>query len=329
MAKREEKEDDASVAAAQWLLALEEAPDDADLRAHFDRWLTASPAHGVAWTATVEVDDMIGSPAYAMYRTARDTAASSPRSVATIPRGVFRRRPALLAAATLALAACLALIALPGALLRWQADHVTTVAESRAVMLQDGSTVWLAPDSAIAVAAGGDRSIRLLRGGALFDVMPDPSRPFRVVAGGAEATVLGTVFDVRLLSEGTVIAVEEGAVRVSLRDTGQTLSPRLEAGHWMRVDRDGRRTGGTMALAEVAAWRKGQVVARDRTIGDVVEEVRRSFDGMIVVTDALARQRVTGVYNLDDPAAALRAMAGVHGGRVREISPWLLIMSGG
>lgn len=323
----EKDQQDASVAAAHWLLALEEEPDDADLRRRFDTWLAESPENAAAWAGVSDIYDAIGAPAYVEHRAARESRPGAAASVIRLDGARARRRRFLLPAAALTLAACLALLALPGFLLQWQADHVTSVAESQSVVLDDGSVVRLAPGSALEVLRGGSRGVRLLRGEALFEVVPDSARPFRVEAGGVETTVLGTVFDVRLLENGTLVSVREGEVRVD-RAAAPHISERLKAGDWTRVQRAGAVARGAVPPTEVAAWQRGQIVARDRAIEDIVEEVGRSYRGVVLVTDGvLARQRVTGVYNLDDPVAALRAAAGVHGGVVRQVSPWLIVVS--
>lgn len=320
-------EQDASVAAAHWLLALEDTPDDVDLRRRFETWLAESPENAAAWAGVSDVYDAIGAPAYVAHRAARESRPGAAASVSRIDGARARRRRFLLPAAALALAACLSLVTLPGLLLRWQADHATSVAESLSVVLEDGSSVRLAPGSAIEVLGRGSRGVRLLQGEALFDVVPDSAHPFRVEAGGVQTTVLGTVFDVRLLEEGALVAVRQGEVRVE-RAAVPAVSERLKAGDWARVERGGAAIRGAVPPAEVAAWQRGQIVARDRAIGDIVDEVGRSFQGVVLVTDrTLARQRVTGVYNLDDPVAALRAAAGVHGGVVRQVSPWLIVVS--
>ncbi len=314
-----EEDDKAGVEAACWLLALEDEPDNVDLRARFEAWLAASPANRSAWSDTGEVHGLIGSPAYAAHRARRE--------LQPPPRRPAGRRFAL-ALAGLAAAACIALFALPGLVLRLEADHLTATAETRSLTLDDGSSVALAPDSAIEVVPGSGRTVRLLRGEALFQVTRDPDRPFRVLANGVETTVLGTEFDVRLHDGGDVVAVREGLVRVD-RPTTQ-VSERLGVGDWVSVATSGIVARGAVPPKEIAAWLSGRIVARDRSIADIVDEVRRSFGGVIVVaSDSFGQQRVTGVYNLSDPVAALRAAAAVHGGRVRQLSPWLLIVGAG
>ena len=78
----------------------------------------------------------------------------------------------------------------------------------------------------------------------------------------------------------------------------------------------------------VAAWRDGQLVAQNVPLRAAVDELRRYYGGSILLTDsALGDRRITGAYNLADPEDALRAIAQAHGGKVRRITPWLLIVS--
>lgn len=329
MSTRDREEDEATHQAAYWLLALEEEPADAALRARFEAWLAESPMNRVAWASTSEVYDFIGTPGYVAHRAAREARRGEPARPASLsPRRPFRRRVALAVAAT-AMAACLAFLALPGLLLRLEADHMTATAETRSLALEDGSIIALAPGSAIEVVPGPDRIVRLLRGEALFEVKHDPGRPFRVLANAVETTVFGTQFDVRLQDGGAVVAVREGTVRVD-RAGASPVSERLQAGDWVSVAAAARVERGAVPPDEVAAWRVGRIIARDRSIADVVNEIRRSYSGIIVLSgEAFGRNRITGVYNLADPVTALRAAVGVYGGTVRQVSPWLLIVSGG
>ncbi len=327
MSERGQDNDKAGIEAAQWLLALEEEPDDTALRDRFEAWLAGSPANRAAWASTAEVDDMIGSAEYAGHRSRRES--QKVEATHLFSRLRTTRRRAGLTLATAAIAACIAWFVLPGIVLRLQADHLTATAETRSLSLEDGSTVALAPESAIEVMQGPGRTVRLLKGEALFQVTRNPDRPFRVLANGVETTVLGTEFDVRLLDNGAFVMVREGMVRVD-RSGGAAVSERLQAGDWLSVAAAARVERGAVPPAEVAAWQGARIIARDRSIADVAQEIGRSFPGVIVMpSESFGRQRITGVYNLSDPVAALRAAAAVHGGTVRQVSPWLLIVTGG
>jgi transmembrane sensor len=251
----------------------------------------------------------------------------APLRPAILRSGRPSRRRLAWAAAAGALAACLAIFAGPDLVLRLQADQVTATAEVRTLNLEDGSVVRLAPDSAIDIAyAAGRRQVRLLRGEAFFEVRSDAARPFRVAASGVDVTVLGTAFNVRLAELGVEVAVQHGLVQVDEATVPPPVTERLRPGEWVRVARHGPLERGAIPPEEVAPWLHGQIVARDRPMADVVDELRRYYAGLIVVADgALAGRRVTGVYNLSDPAAALRAIVAAHGGSVRQVSPWLLV----
>ncbi|MPY75509.1 MAG: DUF4880 domain-containing protein [Alphaproteobacteria bacterium] len=326
MTRSGEDEDRVTTEAARWLVALEDDPDDAALRVRFDAWLAASPANAAAWANTSDIYDMMGRvpPAHAGHWEAPLPHPLPP------PRTSLRRRFAAGVVAA-ALAACLALVVMPALMLRMQADYRTTTAELRSIRLADGSTVRLGADSAIAVTlAHGERGVRLLKGEAVFEVTADPDRPFRVAAGEVETTVVGTAFEVRMNGEAVSVAVREGQVRVDYASAAPPVSERLSAGDWVQVGWTGHVERGGVPPGDVAAWLQGQIVARDRPMAEVVDELRRYYGGMIVLADgALGRERVTGVYNVADPVAALRAIAGAHGGSVRRISPWLLVVSGG
>jgi transmembrane sensor len=175
----------------------------------------------------------------------------------------------------------------PGMLRALQADYATGTAEIRTVMLEDGSTVTLAPESAITVAYGDERrNIRLLDGDAFFDVAANPQRPFVVAADDVSTTVLGTGFEVLRRENGVDVAVEHGRVRVDYASDAQSLlAATLDAGQSVHVDWAGQMERGDKPVTHVAPWRQKQLVARDQPLGAVIDQLRRYYDGKIVVLD--------------------------------------------
>jgi transmembrane sensor len=315
--------DRASIEAARWLVALEDDPDNGALRTRFAAWLTENPANAAAWVDTTDIYALMAKvgPSRAWHSAAPAAATRAKRSL---------RCRLGLGAIGAAIAACLAFIIVPALVLRLQADHMTATAERRMLRLDDGSTVYLGPESAIAVAfAAGERRVRLLKGEAFFEATPDPDRPFRVSAREIDTIVLGTAFSMRLGIDGAAVEVRHGRVRVEYLAVQPQISETLTAGDWIRLAWHGSMTRGPIAPDEIAAWVDGQIVARDRPLADVVEELRHYYAGMIVLPDqTFGQQRVTGVYNIADPSAALQAIVGAHGGSVRQISPWLMLVSG-
>ena len=319
--------------AAAWLVRLAEAPDDGGLRERFEAWRAGSDLHAEIWARTARAYDLVGKgptqhgehwQAYAAQR----------EPVRKLPAARQRHRPVRitarrLAVAAAALAACLLLAVLPETLLHARADLVTTTAELRSAVLEDGTRVQLAPESAVMLRFDdGERKVRLIKGEAFFDVESDPSSPFRVVAGDTVATVLGTAFEVRREGEATRVAVQHGRVQVEAGGRLPSSSTELRAGEWLRAGTAGDPARGRLAPDEIAAWRAGELIARDRPVGEIVDVLRRYHSGAILMAnEAFAARRVSGIYSLRDPAETLRDLASSQGAELRQVSPWLLIVT--
>ena len=316
---------DTPATASDWLIALGERPANAELRARFEAWLDASPDHRRDWAEIARTAEALGQAEPAHRHEWGEFVRRRRAERASASRRVGRGRWAAFAA--LAAAACLAFVFGGNLMLRSEADYMTATAEQRRVQLADGTVVLLAPESAIDVVYGeGARRVRLLKGRAYFDVAAD-RRPFVVQAREVEARDIGTAFDVGLDALGVDVAVREGIVDVSVARNG--TAARLEGGDWLRVTAAGRVERGRMPADQVASWMQGQLVVKNRPVGEVVDALRPYFDGVVVLRGAtLAGQPLTGVYNLSDPVEALRAVARAQGASLQRISPWLIVISG-
>ena len=313
--------------ATEWLLALNEAPDDVLLQRRFQAWLTEDPAHERDWISVNSMFDQLG------IALSPDTAPVEAATVVPFPanRATKRRRLAVMAVG-LAAACVAAGIFSPELLLRLQADQMTGVAQQREVTLADGSTIRLAPSSAIATHFTAEcRDVRLLRGEAFFQVSHDAKRPFVVTTGAVQTTDVGTAFDVRRNAADTTVAVREGAVQVESSGSPHGVREVLRAGDEIRVETHGDRVFDVarrhIEPEEVALWTSARAMVRDRTVGDAVEAIRPWFHGVIVLRGDLARQPLTGVYNLSDPLEALAAVAHAQGTTMYRISPWIVVLS--
>jgi len=317
--------------AANWYILLREEPEDAALRERFAQWLAAEAGNADAWAA-------MDATAGVLERTPPDLRARikghamSTRS-ASGRRRALRHWPAasrlhgkrrvVLAAA---IAACLAIMVAPSLWLRATTDHLTGVGQVETVRLPDGSQAILGPGSAARLDfADGRRVVELVSGQAFFAVRPDPAHPFEVEAHGVRTTVLGTAFDVRLLGDDIHIGVDHGRVRVQSRAAKEELA----AGDWTRIDRDGHMRKGRQSPDLAGAWRTGKAFVRNRTIADVIDEIRPWQQGRILLMDRrLGAQKVTGIYDVSNPANALELLVNPYGGRVIQVTPWLLIVTG-
>jgi len=187
-------------------------------------------------------------------------------------------------------------------------DYTTGVGERREVALADGSIIRLNALSAVSVELDESaRHIRLDEGQASFTVAHDPSRPFIVEAAGGQTRAVGTVFDIDRRVEGVVVTVIEGLVDVT--DRGAPL--RLAANQQVRYDGSGAGLVVAPVDASLAtAWQRGRLVFENRRLDSVVAELGRYGSGLVVIANPeLSRLRVSGVFDLDDPASVLDSIA--------------------
>lgn len=306
---------DLSRQATTWLVQLDDEPDNEALRVQFIDWLATSPAHLAAWEETERVSGLM-SAAGSFPREAWPLRKSSIRSLA------FRKIPSAEMLASLAMAACLAWIAAPHLALELRSDAITGTGELRVVRLDDGSSVHLAPATAIAFSNGSNsRTLKLLKGEAWFDVAHDKARPFRVMAGESTVTVLGTAFSVRRTDSETDVAVQRGHVAVTTPGATEGVRVDLIAGQSLSLT-EGAAHRGIIRPDRVASWRDGVAIVNDQPVGDVIGRIRPWYGGYIIARGSgLKSRRVSGIYDLRDPDLALEALAKVHNVTVSRVSP--------
>ena len=146
-------------------------------------------------------------------------------------------------------------------------------------------------------------------------------------SGNTRTTVLGTAFSVDMSDSGTLVSAAHGRVRVEDDSVTPAVSQDLAAGDRLAIVWGQGASLTRIAVDDVARWRRGELVARDLSVSEVVDDFRPYYGGAIWVTEPFASQRVTGLYRLDDPVTTLSAMAQAHGASVRQISPWLLVLA--
>lgn len=193
------------------------------------------------------------------------------------------------------------------------AQRVVADATLRKLALNDGSTVTLAPHSALSIRmTAGQRSLTLEHGEAYFAVAHDKSRPFVVTTAEGETTAVGTAFDVRIDGPGAVVTVTEGTVRVAAPQGGETRY--VTHGQQIRY----RASGGRTALGEVAAaksadataWTTGFLRFEGVPLADVVSQVNAHSARRLVLTDAkLARMPIYANLKLGEVGGLLAIVA--------------------
>lgn len=223
----------------------------------------------------------------------------------------------------IAMAASALIAALAGAFVwqhqqdAWQ-KHDTGVGCLEHVKLDDGSIIDLNTNSEVRVRLAKTREVRLIRGEARFQVAPDKSRPFTVVAGDAAVRAVGTAFSVRLhegkqvevlVAEGKVAVGTERVQRPEPLGAGEAAVLTPNSVEVSRVD--------PQVLARRLAWTGGKLEFRGESLADAVREFNRYNRRKIRLDGAnLDTLRVGGSFAATDPASFVDALASTFALRV-------------
>jgi transmembrane sensor len=300
-------------AAIQWWVRIDRGDLSASELSAFRAWLASDPRNE---TAFEEACDFWGS-LQTLPRTEVQAYLSSLR-----PGG---RRECIWAIAALATAALALCLIFDDLWIWWRADFRTGVAELRTVTLPDGSRAHLNAATALALDYSGDkRRLALLEGEAWFEVEKDPRRPFTVLAAGGTITARGTAFDVALdrartevtATENSVEVAAEGSTVVVVAGRQTAYGPSLPALAPYEVDPD-----------SVTSWRRGKLIFMDKPLSEVMAALGRFYHGVILIAGSELRdRRVTGVFRVDQPRDAIRAIESLLGVKTTYVSDYLIVL---
>jgi len=273
-----------------------------------------------------------------------------------LKRSMFESRPAMRWAAV---AASLAVVGTLGffAWSAWNAQHAQLAHAGSAVQepavtqfafatqrgqqsterLPDGSVLHLNTDTAVSVRySASRRDVLLVRGQANFEVIHDPQRVFRVTAGSAEVTDVGTRFDVNLENGATVVTVVEGLVEVSPSPTltAEASRPRarpvkLSANQQLSVTaQEWPAEPKNVDAQRATAWLRRQIVFEHQPLDQVAAEFNRyAVTPIEIVTPSLRELQISGVFSTDDPEAFIAFLRSLDGVRV-DVTPTRVLVQG-
>jgi len=285
--------------ALRWHTALQAADADWDA---FTQWLEADPAHREAYDQVALVDDLVGRH--------RAGLASVPfESATTRSRGRWRLAAVAAGALVLALSWNYLPFTEPAAV-----TYMADAGATREVQLQDGSRIALAAASTLTVS-GREQQHLSLKGSAYFDVPHDPARRLVIDSGDFQIRDIGTRFEVATAPGGIRVAVAEGEVSVTMRNSAQALP--VAAGQQLLFS-------GSPAVAEyvavatedVGSWRSGRLVFHNAPLSQVVAEISRQAGVDVVVDPQVADRRFSGVLTIGDGTALVGRLEEIMGIRL-------------
>lgn len=294
--------------AAEWHVRLGERPVTAATLADFKAW-RASAANAEAYYRLETLWRTTGSLSgdADIQALTRDTLKASRPRASRSGKGTVL--PAILAATAVAVAAVGLFVWLPS-----RGVYSTTIGGRDVVQLADGSRITLDTDTRLRVRfEASERRIFLERGQALFVVAHDADRPFRVAAGGAAVTALGTTFDVRREADGARVTLVVGSVAVTDTADGKTRSWRLSPGQQLETEKTNPAPR-TVDAALATSWSEGRLVFRRTPLREAVAEVNRYLPHKITLDAGPAEAvAVNGVFTAGDRDAFVAAATDLFG----------------
>ncbi len=195
----------------------------------------------------------------------------------------------------------------------------TGIGSQHMVELADSSRIALDAVTYLTVdMSRNSRVVYLREGQAQFNVAKDPTRPFRVQAGGHAVVAIGTSFNVEFVDRALHVAVIEGRVAVTRLDEAAGAEDtavlplhltELSAGQDLVIDAAGRMVVNEKADVDAAvAWRQGKVVLTHEPLGAAIARLNRYSRIQLEMDNAdLARLEVTGVFEVGNTRAFANA----------------------
>lgn len=328
-----ERRDRATEEAARWWTLLGNRPPAAVSetdRREFTVWLRESPLHIAEILRIAHVDDTLRSfeswadipggteeqPDTKIVRLTPPTPTEDTRAAPAPARNASRPRRFAIAAGIVSAVLVASWFGLP------TRDSIlsTDRAERREVMLSDGSTVSLGPETQVRVALNKtERHLTLERGRALFRVAKDPQRPFWVTSAGTVVRAVGTIFAVEQTDENLIVTVKEGKVAVSQTPPTKTAFPQaqpagastdlipspalLTSNEQMTVTAGGQSSPvHEVDASRALAWSEGLLVFSSTPLEEVAHRFNQYNRVQIRIRDPeLGRRPVSGVFQASDP----------------------------
>jgi len=177
-----------------------------------------------------------------------------------------------------------------------------TPGEMRSIALEDGSSIKLNGAARIELSRSDQRFARVEGGEALFTVVHDPSRPFRVEAGNTSIQDLGTVFNVDVSGNAVDVSVAEGEVRFSAAGRSVDLKPGMAA-----AQVGGEISVSSHAIPAVAGWSKGRLQYSETPLAEIADDLAKAAGVAVVVDRSLRDRRFTGSLSTNGNNEELRA----------------------
>ncbi len=195
-------------------------------------------------------------------------------------------------------------------------EFVAAYGTRSALVLPDGSKVWLNSGSKLKYGKGFNQNDRTvyLTGEAFFDVVPDKSKPFDVVAGLFTVRALGTEFNVFSYEENEFeTSLEEGITQIFQSGRKGYDKPVLKMEPGQRVvfdEEQGKLVSSEVDVSQFSTWREGKLTFRNASMHEVISKLKRWFNVDIEIVDpGLLKYRYTAIFENETVQQALEMLS--------------------
>lgn len=175
----------------------------------------------------------------------------------------------------------------------------TAYGETYAMVLADGSKVWLNAGASIkypVAFAGSERKVTVT-GEVYFEVAENKSKPFIVHVAGQtgnemDVHVLGTHFNINAYNDETSIKTTliEGAVKITQGEHITLLSPNQQA----QVTNGVTKVIPDVNVAVVTAWKNGWFRFEHNDVASIMRQLEKWYNVKVVYEGALPTKLVSG-----------------------------------
>lgn len=316
--------------ANQWLLHLQENPENEQLLAEFQHWLDEDEKHEACYLEAALLWQEIDAATCELQTEERQKAVQQNtlnQTTSTLekipPKRQFFSKPIALSAAFLSLV-LLTVLVLPKHI--WlQPDIATGIAQQQTRTLSDGSILHLNGQSGVNILfSETSRTVELLYGEAFFEVASDSERPFQVIAQDILAQAIGTAFNIKYLDEGIEATLTEGKLKLELATQKSLILRAGERVLWHDSEGTQRSQGHSLYLPD---WKRGLLRLDNMPLVDVLTRLNRQYPVTLkLVNPALANKPIKGILPLNDLETTLTVLETTLAVKLIRFSDQLILL---
>lgn len=177
-------------------------------------------------------------------------------------------------------------------------DSATTLV----TMLEDGSVVYLSQTASLNYPSHFQKNKRevTLQGDAFFEISKNKERPFLIETEVVLVEVLGTAFNiVSKNNKPFSLAVKHGEVKVTLKETGQSVY--VKGGEIVLLESGNLQRSTLTSFGQFNAYTK-QIHFKDERLANIIDIINMNSDNInLELSPELAERRLTVTFTDDTP----------------------------